>query len=387
MSEGGSGGVIRVLELRTVRGTGGGPDKTILVGAAAADPACFDIRVCYFRAHNDSRFGIVERAKGMGLEPVEIVERHPLDPGIWRSASKIVKQFQPHIIHAHDYKTDLLALLLARAHGAIPVSTAHGWSGHTLRERLYYSVDRRLLARYAAVIAVSPVIRDRLVESGTPPDRVKYIPNGVDHQHFRRTSGCREHARQRLAIAPGVAVIGAVGRLESEKRFDILLNAAAKVPGRPIAVVIAGEGGLRQDLQRLAASLGVRLELPGQTEDVRPLLHAFDVYVQSSDTEGIPNSVLEAMAMEVPVVATAVGGTTEIIQEGVSGLLVERRNPGALASGIAATLADPELTARRIASARLQIQTRFSFSSRMAALEELYRGLVGSFDGRIEGPP
>jgi glycosyltransferase involved in cell wall biosynthesis len=183
--------------------------------------------------------------------------------------------------------------------------------------------------------------------------------------------------RSELGLGLATIVLGAVGRLEPEKRFDLLLRLAAELKAANIVVVIAGEGSMRPSLISQAASLGLtpRLLLLGQRMDVRDLLQAFDVYVQTSDTEGIPNAVLEAMATETPVVATNVGGTSELIEDGTHGLLVPRGDVAALTAAVSAVLDDPVLTRRRVAAARDRIERQLSFDTRMRRVEAIYSDL------------
>src|SRR5262245_37727715 len=118
--------MIEVLELRSVRGTGGGPEKTILSGAREHDRRRYAITVCYIRDIRDEVFEIHERARRMDVDYVEITERHSFDPGIWKPLRQLVKDRNIRIIHGHDYKTNVLALLLARRTDAVAIGTAHG---------------------------------------------------------------------------------------------------------------------------------------------------------------------------------------------------------------------------------------------------------------------
>ena len=146
---------VRVLELRSVRGTGGGPEKTILAGAARMNPARAAVTVCYLRDERDPAFAIDSRAADLGVEYVEVRERHSFDPSVWRPLVDIVRARAIDIVHAHDYKTDFIALALARATGAIALSTVHGWIHDSWRERrIYAPADRWLLRWYPRVIAV-----------------------------------------------------------------------------------------------------------------------------------------------------------------------------------------------------------------------------------------
>src|SRR4029453_12286629 len=119
---------IRVLELRSVWGTGGGPDKTILTGTKSPDPSKFAITVCYIRDRRDQIFSIDRRAKDLGLDYVEVLERNSFDPRIWPALRQVLRERRTQIIHAHDHKTDALAWGLARTEPVIPMSTAHGFA-------------------------------------------------------------------------------------------------------------------------------------------------------------------------------------------------------------------------------------------------------------------
>ena len=374
---------IRVLELRGAEGPGGGPEKTILLGAARSDPRRFAVTVCYIRDVRAPGYEIDVRARQLGVDYVEVQQRRLLDRRVWTAARQLVRERAIDIVHAHDYKTDLLALLLARFEKVVPLATAHGWTGHSQRERLlYYPIDKRLLAGFPRVIAVSGPIRQDLLRAGGRPERVVTVLNGIDHRAFRRDPERRAEARARLGVGPGDRVLGAMGRLEPQKRFDLVLEAVAVIArGRPeVRLLIAGEGSLRAELAAAADRLGVasRCRLLGHCGDVVGFHHALDAFVQSSDYEGTPNVVLEAMAMETPVVATAVGGTAEVVHEGVHGLLVPPRDVQALAAAIERTLADPEKTAERVRAARARVETELSFETRMQKVEAVYEELMAS---------
>jgi glycosyltransferase involved in cell wall biosynthesis len=325
------------------------------------------------------------------VDYVTIEERHSLDPAPWRVVKRLVRERSIDIVHAHDHKTDLLALLLARTSRIVPLSTAHGWTGHSRRERfVYYPADRRLLTRFPHVVAVSSDIRARLLDSGAHPLRVSTILNGVDHRAFRRDPARREATRRALGLEPTDIVIGSIGRLERQKRFDILIDVCAvlgqrrvAVNGRPggdglrgrsgLKLVIAGNGSLSQELAAQAERIMPdTCRLLGHRGDVADVMSAFDVFVQSSDYEGTPNTVLEAMAVETPVVATTAGGTAELVTNDLHGLLVPTGSPGALHNAIERTLNDIEGTQRRVAAARQRVEQELSFEMRMTRLEAVY---------------
>jgi glycosyltransferase involved in cell wall biosynthesis len=372
---------IRVLELRSVRGTGGGPEKTVLQGARRADPARFKVTVCYLRDQRDREFTIDRRADDLGLDYVEIHERHSYDPAIWSQLRKLTRDRRAQIVHAHEYKTNILTWLLARYEPIIPLSTVHGWFGRdTWRERVYYGADRRVLARFPKIIAVSAMLRDELVAAGCRPERITVITNGIDHHAFARVPGKREEMRRSLGIADTDVVIGAVGRLERQKLFDVLMEAVATLRQRRpnVRLFIAGTGGLQDELMAAhrRLNLGDACVLLGHRTDVVALHHAFDLFVQASDREGSPNVVLEAMALETPTIATNAGGTADLIDDGVHGLIVPANSRDALVAAIDRALDDWPATLARAAAARKRIVDELSFDRRMDRVETIYEELM-----------
>ena len=374
---------VRVLELRSVRGTGGGPEKTILHGAALADSGRVAVTVCYLRDPADPCFEIGARAAALRLDYVELHERHSLDASVWPALVSLVRDRRIDIVHAHDYKTDLLALALGEATAAIPLSTVHGWIYDSWRERrIYYPVDKWLLRWFPRVIAVSSRIRSTLVEAGVRGDRITTVLNGIDADVFRRDNAITIAAREELGLKPSEIVIGAVGRLEPVKRFDVLLDAFARVHERwrRARLIIVGEGGQRSALESRASALGLTdaCMFLGHRPDVIRLHHAFDVFVQSSDSEGTPNAVLEAMALETAVVATNAGGTRDVLRHGKDGLIVPCGDVDALAGAIDRTLTEDEARLGRIAAARARVVDELSFERRTRAIESIYYNLVAA---------
>jgi glycosyltransferase involved in cell wall biosynthesis len=236
------------------------------------------------------------------------------------------------------------------------------------------------LRRYPLVLAVSSQIREDLLRAGCRADRVRVLLNGIDSQRFVRHPERVAAARERFGVGANAFVIGAVGRLEPQKRFDLLIEAFATVSDRlPHArLLIAGDGSSRAALTAdcRARGLDPHSTLVGHLEDVVEFHHALDLFVQSSDYEGTPNAVLEAMALETPVIATDVGGTSEICRPDVDGLIVGPGDARALAAAIeqAATAMAPRLLRAR--SARRRVEDALSFERRVATLESIYGELA-----------
>jgi glycosyltransferase involved in cell wall biosynthesis len=373
---------VRVLELRSVRGTGGGPEKTILAGAALTDPAQFAITVCYIRDDRDPVYAIDQRAVGLGIDFVEVTERHSFDWKLWPALRALVRNRRIQIVHSHDYKTNFYAWLLSMCEPILPLATLHGYTGNSRRERVYYALDKRIVRRFPRLITVSDDLTRELVRTRSQRDRITRLLNGIDPDAFRRTDAARERARLALGLSPADVVIGSVGRLEHQKRFDLLMKAFCELhsrrPSAFLRLVIVGDGSQRAALESLRTRLGLGAAcvLVGHRDDVVLFHQAFDVFVQSSDYEGTPNTVLEAMALETPIVATDVGGTSELVTDGLHGLIVPPGNPSAIASAVEEVLGNPLATNTRVRAARRRTETELSFRVRMAAVERVYRELL-----------
>ena len=375
---------IRILELRSVWGTGGGPEKTILLGAAQSDPSRHAVTVCYLRDERDRVYGIDEWAGRLPIEYVEIREKHSLDPSVGAKLRALVRERGIDIVHAHDYKVNLLTWWLAKDEPIVPLSTVHGWTGHTARERLlYYPVDRWVLARYPRLVAVSQHIKDVLVRSGAKPERIDVLLNAIDPRAFQRDRERDAAARAALGLPLEATVIGAVGRLEPQKNFALLIDVFGRLSAEfPNSVlVIAGDGSTRSALEARAAAtgLGARIRLLGHRADVDLVHHALDLFIQSSDYEGTPNAVLEAMAFENPIVATSAGGTAEVALDRLQALIIPCGDGAALESAIRSSLQDPAAARARAVAARRRVEGELSFPTRMARLEAIYDELAARY--------
>jgi glycosyltransferase involved in cell wall biosynthesis len=246
---------IRIVELRAADGPGGGPEKTILNGAALSDPEEFDIRLIYFRSHYDQCLQLSNRASEFRVSYTEIRTGGPFDSRVFNQLHNVIEDAQPSLIHTHDYKSSFLAWLVARKYKLKLLATAHGWTGTHARERLlYYPAERFILRKYHRIVSVSSQITDQLVTSGVCPQAITTIPNGIDPRQFVADPAVRVSERIRLGLAPNQFVIGGVGRLEDQKRFDLLVGAFAKVREQyaDCILLIAGDGTLKGQLQQPA---------------------------------------------------------------------------------------------------------------------------------------
>jgi glycosyltransferase involved in cell wall biosynthesis len=367
----------RVLHLRTVSRHGGGPEKTLLNSPRFLKGA-YDLLLAYIRPEGDPEYDMPERARQMGVDLVDIPERNGRDPRtLWRLV-QIIKDFRPDILHPHDYKTNVLAVILGRWFRIPTVTTMHGYVSHEGRLPLYYRIDQWALRHLDHVIAVSADLERIVIDLGIPAKRRSLVHNAIDAQEFSRSRSV-EQARQQLGVGSTRPLIGAVGRLGQEKGFDVLIRAVDRLLQRGVDVdlMIVGEGEDRPRLEALIGQLGrsERIRLLGHRKDVKELYEAMDVFALSSLREGLPNVVLEAMAMEVPVVATRVAGVPALINHDANGLLVDPGNLEGLTESLARLLGDAELRQRLRQGGRETVETRFSFAARMEKIRAIYDAL------------
>lgn len=372
---------IRILELRSVWGTGGGPEKTILLGAAQADPDRFRVTVCYVRDQRDTVYGIDARASSLPVDYVEIRERNSFDPSVVGTLRALIAERAIDIVHAHDYKTDALTWWLGRRMPFIPFTTAHGWTGHSAKERyVYYPLDKWLIARHPRALAVSSDIKRALVAAGARGDRIDVVLNAIDPKAFVRDRSRDGAAREALGLPASGRVVGAVGRAEPQKNFPLLIDTFALVARDvpDVTLAIAGDGSALPSLaaQARATGLGDRIRLLGHQTDIARVHHALDLFVQSSDYEGTPNAVLEAMAFENPIVATAAGGTAEIARDEREAWIVPCGDGDRLERALREALDSPGQARERARAARARVEGDLSFQSRMARVEGIYEELV-----------
>jgi glycosyltransferase involved in cell wall biosynthesis len=381
---------INVLDVRSCRGGGGGPEKTILFSALETDREHFNMHIAYLKSKDDAEFDLHERARKLGVESFHTIdERYKFDIGALRALLKLLREKQIDVFHAHCYKSDLYGLILSRYHKMKLVTTAHGplarfkffWASKNWRVRyLYDQLDLRLLKHYDLVLMVSDTMRDIISRYGVAPERMLWIRNAIDAKYFRPSGAPDPVFRAQLGIPPGATVVGAVGRLNGEKDYPNLLRAAQILlkDRSDLYFVIAGKGELEQEMKSLAAELGVanRVIFMGHFHDVRKVFELMDLYVLSSTREGLPNTVLEAMAMQVPIVSTDVDGVKEAVTDQREAFLVPPQDSPKLAEGIARMLDDRELRTRLARQARATVESDFSFAHRTRTIENLYKKLM-----------
>ena len=289
-----------------------------------------------------------------GVKLFELDRRRGNDPYLVADLYRLFKRERPHVVHTHRWGTLLEGLIAARLAGVPYV--VHGEHG-TLETRPRNAwVQRHFWHRVDRLLSVSSRLAERMArEIGFPLDRITVIRNGLDLERFRPAAD-KAAAKRALGIPPERLVIGTVGRTVPVKDHPTFLRALARLrsEGREFAAVIAGTGPSFEDTARLAASLDLsEVQLVGNRDDVDAVLASFDIFVLSSRSEGLSNTIQEAMACGLPVVATHVGGADELVIEGQTGILTPASDHLALAAAIA-TMMDNEALRTSIWPIRLR---------------------------------
>ncbi len=370
-----------VFDTRVVNGVGGGPEKTILNSPRFLLPLGYRMLCGYMHPPGDPGFEQLRaKAEKWQAPLLSIPDRGPWD---WRVLSQLLhicRRERVTIWHGHDYKSNALGLLLRWFWPMHLVTTVHGWVKETRRTPLYYGIDRFCLPHYESVLCVSEDLHERCLVCGVPPERCVLLENAIDTEEFARRLSVAE-AKQQLGLPPERLLVGAVGRLSSEKGFDLLIRAVDQLLRNQydLELVIIGEGDQQAALQALIAQLGrqERIRLLGYRSDLVDWYEALDVFALSSFREGLPNVLLEALALEVPVVATRVAGIPRLIHDGENGLLVEPGMAEDLTQALARLLADAELRQRLRQAGRVTIEKSYSFAVRMQKIRVLYDDLLG----------
>lgn len=364
---------VRVLHLRDSPWVDG-PGRTILETAKRIDRSRVDYHVGAFVPDPTAPHPLVEALQEHGLPVHTIADRGGVGGEIVNRVVDLLDQLQIDILHTSEFRSNVLGLLCRRQRPLKLVSTAHGWISNDLRGHIYLWADRMLLRSFDRVILVSHAMRRRLPSWWVPDRKVRVLHNALMIESYGRD--LLDMARTAPNPSERVRLLN-VGRLSAEKGQDLLLRAVADLSGLypRLELLFAGVGPLEAELRRLAERLGIaeRVRFLGFVADMPALYASVDLVVQSSLTEGLPNVVLEAAYLCVPIVATDVGGTREVVEHGVSGWLLRSGDAGALRDALQRYLADPVAFVEMAKHGRDQIESNFAFAARTENQMRIYQ--------------
>jgi glycosyltransferase involved in cell wall biosynthesis len=313
-----------------------------------------------------------------GIESHLIPCKGQMDRSVMARIRELVTVTRADVVHAHGYKADAYAYLALRGLGTPLVSTCHTWYDNDPLVSLYGVVDRAMLRRFAAVVAVSQDVKQRLLRAGVRREKIHMVRNGIDLRPF----DCASPVLREELPFKNAPIVGLIGRLAPEKGIDIFLRAAARVltefPGARF--VVAGEGPDRIALEALIDELQIRksVSMLGRRDDMPGVYASLDLMVSSSRKEGLPISILEGMASRRPLVATAVGEVASVVRNWDTGVLLPSKKVEPLAAAIVVLLSDPELRERLGNSARAMVEAEFSAARMTADYLDVYQAAIAA---------
>ena len=363
-----------------------GPARNLLEFARYADAGSvsdtqIDVRIVTFARRSAAAshqagvetFAAACQAAG---HPVAIVpERRAFDRTIIAAVDALIDELCPDVIETHSVKSHFLVARSRAARRARWIAFHHGYTTTDLKVRIYNQLDRWSLPRADVVVTTCRDFAAALTARGVDDRRTIVLHNAVELELPSRWS----LSRRDQPSASGARLALSVGRLSHEKGHDVLIAAwsrLSKTSSIDATLRIVGDGPARSRLERGVRREALAVRFEGHQADVAPFYRSCDLFVLPSRSEGSPNALLEAMAVGCPIVATAVGGVPEIVEDERNALLVAPDDPRALATAMSRLLADDRLARRLGRAARETAAQNFAPAARAARLASLYARLV-----------
>jgi len=357
--------------------TVGGAEKTLFALATLLDHRRFQVP-CVVSLKPEGHYAKRLAEQGVRTETLAL-SRAPR-PSDARRLAEIIDRERPDIVHAVMYQAIQLARM-AKKRSAYPFKLVSSPRvNYRSRSLVTLLVDRWLKTRDDLLIAESEASRRFLLSQlGYKPAKVITIRNGVDLAGWPASKIDRQKKRMELRLGASDVLVGAIGRLDRQKGFATLIEAMARLKGGPLRCVILGDGPERARLEALIRRhhLEGSVWLVGEKSEIPSWLSAFDLYCLPSLWEGLPNSLLEAMALGLPVIASRVDGVPEAVTSGKDGLLVPAAKPAALAAALKTLAGDPHKRAAFGAAAKAAVSERFTLRRMIAEYEHAYETVLG----------
>ncbi len=349
----------------------GGAERVVADLARGLDRGRFRPVVCCL----NFKGRLAEELEREGVSVHALGKKGRLDLGALVRLARLMRRERADVVHTHLWTSSFWGRLAALLAG-VPVVVVTEHNIDTWRRGWHFAADRQLARVTDHFLFVSREVEAFYQERlSLDPSRGQVVLNGVDTAPFDAAVDT-EAVRERMGLPRAAVVAGVVGRLDERKGHRYFLEALAGLAGQEPGLrgLVVGEGRERAALEERHAALGLgeRARMIGYWPDLAEALAAIDVFVLPSLMEGHPLAVLEAMAAGKPVVATKVGGNPEAVEDGVTGLLVPPRDPGALGRAIAALARDPERARLMGREGRRRVEERFSLAAARRANEEVY---------------
>ncbi|MEO6867270.1 MAG: glycosyltransferase [Gaiellales bacterium] len=349
----------------------GGAERVAVEVACGLDRSSFDPHVIVTRGDGP----LVELLEDAAVPYTILGRGDTLELAPWHRAHRLLVE-QSDLLHSHKFGSNAWGALLARTARVPLIAHEHNFSEHPTRSRKL--IDRRWIAsRASRVLCVSDSVADIERACGVPDRIIDVVANGVHTE----AAWPREAARAELGLVDSSFTIGIVGGLRPEKAHEVLLAAMAELAtsGRDVRLCVVGSGPRSEELQLLAASLGIagRVTWAGERKNAATLAAAFDAGVLCSHWEGMPLAALETMAAGVPLVATSVGGLPTLLADN-AGLLVPPADPAALAAALTRLMDDPTLGRRLARAGARRVHESYSFEAMVQRIETIYTDVAST---------
>ncbi|MET0067935.1 MAG: glycosyltransferase family 4 protein [Candidatus Thiodiazotropha sp.] len=369
---------IKVLDLRDAPWFDG-PGRTIIEVASGLESRGIDICIASFVSGKIDNANYLDKALEKGLQTFEIKENAIFDPKVVEQIVSICHSQRIDILHTHEFRSNVYGLHIARKLKLPIISTAHGWIANSFKRKIFSMIDKTILSLFFdRVIAVSDSVAHKIYASRLRNNSIVTVHNTLD------TKGYRIHhdngLRSRYAIPPQVPIIAKIGRLSPEKRQINLIRSIKRLvdAGYELRLLLIGVGPDEAELKALVAELGLQeiVLFTGFIREMQPVYSEVDLVVQASSTEGLPNVVLEAMLMRVPVIATDVGGTAEVINDESVGVLIRPGDDDQLTDSMRNFLDAPEQFRQKLDAAERRIRESFDSDMRLQKMAQIYRSVL-----------
>jgi glycosyltransferase involved in cell wall biosynthesis len=356
----------------------GGPGKGVLQFLKHAPAGAFEYVLSNFDVNKHRPGQFIGEARRRSLNLRLLKQRLAFDPLLIMQARRLILEHDINVVQTHGYKSNTIGFFLQLLYGLPWIGFAHGYIDDNWRNRLYNRIDRLVLRRADRVVAVSESLKALLTRHGVAAHKIRVIHNAVEPGDTVPSVSAQE-TRRRHGLTQDQRVIGVIGRLSSEKGQMIFLRAMEKTTRSipDVKALIIGDGQDRDMLEEFCREKGLsgHVEFLGHQEKIGEYYQMLDLLVLPSLSEGMPNAVLEAMSFGVPVLATAVGGVPEVVQNG-NAIMVPPNDPGALAQSMIELLKQDALRRSMGLKGKQSLHPRFTPEKRVQRIVGLYEELL-----------
>ena len=361
----------------------GGVESAVLNWAERLDRDRFAVHVVCFAnpGGTEAPFVAEARRRGLSVDTIPWGRRKPL----WKSARALARLFErhgTHIVHSHNCYADCVAAIAGRLSGVRTVTTVYVWTDYGWKRRMIDRVQEVAIRTFDQVTVHCRDTFDKTAARGFPAASLKTLICGFDLHPLNLTPEARLAARAALGVGPDATLLGNVARFYPEKKQDLLLRAFRQIldvrPNTYLAIV--GVGPLERELRSLSETLGLdqRVRFLGWVDDVQRVLPLFDIHVHPALSEGVSLAIGEGMAAARPLVASAVGGLFEILEDGRTAILIPPgpRETERFAEAVLGLMADPSEARRLGGAARDFILKHYTLGYATTLVEDAYVALI-----------